>query len=268
MVQKFVMKRKFWICTVVLLLIFPLAGHGQVRWKILRYEAGVGLGSVHSFTDIGPSENSALNFFNGTRPNLTVDLRYKLGPKSALKIDLGYMLMGGTDVDSDSHFRPGGGWAFRTHAIEHTLRLELYILGERRFRSSTAIYGRKGMINNFKKVNLYLFAGAGGIISKGKVFEAGDPKSELIGLTGYDNNFLWNPVFPGGIGAKYAYSTRISFGAEAGVRYTLTDFLDAYSDPYWGSYDDYYYIVSFKMIYKIRAGRNGLPVFKKSGLHY
>ena len=105
-------------------------------------------------------------------------------------------------------------------------------------------------------------------MTKAKVFEKGNHKNELTGFEGYNNNLLWNPVFPAGIGVKYNYSKRWDLGAEVGLRYTFTDLLDGYSDPYWGDYNDYYYLISVKAIYKIRAGRNGLPTLKKYGLYY
>ncbi len=256
------MLRKFWICLVALLLVLPLAGYSQM-WRIMRYEAGVGLGSIHSFTDIGPAQKLVPDFFNGTRPNLSVDARFKIDPFWAIKLDLAYLMFGGADVTADTHYRPDYDYAFNTQAFEHTLRIEYYILGEaRRGGGSSGIYNRKAMLNTFNTLYLYVFAGAGGVMSKAKMFEKGNPANELTGTTGYNNNLLWSPVFPGGIGVKYSYSAWWTFGLEAGLRITLTDFLDGYNDPYYGDYNDFYYLISVKAIYRLRAGRNGLPTFR------
>jgi hypothetical protein len=48
-----------------------------------------------------------------------------------------------------------------------------------------------------------------------------------------------------------------------GVRYTMSDFLDGYNDPYYGDFKDYYYQISVKAIYRLRSTRNGLPIFKR-----
>ncbi len=262
------MRRKLWICTFTLMFMFPLVGHSQMLWRILRYEAGIGLGSVHSFTDIGPAQKTGLNFFNGTRPNLTVEARYNLGPAVSVKLDLAYLMFGGSDVTKDTHYRPEYDWAYNTHAFEHTIRFEYYFFDTGRSRYSGAMFNRKGMVNRFNTMQFYVFAGAGGIMTKAKIYEKGNSDNELTDIEGYNTNLLWNPVVPAGIGAKYFFNSRWSFGGEVGLRYTFTDLLDGYADSYWGDYNDYYYLISVKAIYRIRAGRNGLPTFKRYGMYY
>ncbi|MEZ5072773.1 MAG: hypothetical protein R2751_17915 [Bacteroidales bacterium] len=266
------MTKKFRVLVLFVLVLLPLNSQAQMLWRILRYEGGVGLGSVQPFTDIGPASNEFSNFFNGTRPNLTLDFRYKLDPMVALKLDLGYVWIGGRDVASDNHARPIPGtlgnadflYAFGTHAFEHTIRLELYALGDGRFRTSGAIYNRKGMLNDFNTLYVYGFIGAGGVLHKSKVYEAGNRGNDLSGqVEGVNTNLLWTPVIPIGIGVKYSISSKWTVGGEIGYRYFMGDFLDGYSDSYFSEYDDYYYLLSAKILYRIRAGRSGLPTFKK-----
>ena len=78
-------------------MILPVSSMGQT-WRIMRYEAGIGLGSVHSFTDIGPAQKIGSNFFIETRPNVDVNARFKIDPLWNISLDLAYMMFGGAGV--------------------------------------------------------------------------------------------------------------------------------------------------------------------------
>jgi hypothetical protein len=257
------MRRKYWLVIVLAALLFPENAEGQGYWRLIRWEVGVGLGSIHPYTDIGPAQNELTNFFNGVRPNLDLSFGYKLNPLFAVCLNGGYVMIGGTDVDDDSHLRPDFNWQYTTHAFEHTIRFEYYPFRHWQKRYSSAMYTRRGMVKHFDTWDLYIFAGAGGLLSKAKVYEEGNPSNEITGWNGYNNHLMWNPVFPGGLGIKYTWSSDLIFSAELAGRYTLFDFLDGYSDPYWGDYNDYYYMFNLRVIYKLYTKRNGLPTFVK-----
>ncbi len=173
---------------LVLLLLLPLNGEAQILWRILRYEGGIGLGSVRFHTVIGPAQGEFSNFFDGSRPSFSLDLRYKLDPNVCLKLDLGYVWLSGRDVEDDSHMRPPPGddsrhdfyYAFNTNAFEHTIQLDSYALGDGCMRTSGAIYNRKGMLNDFNTLYVYGFIGAGRVLHQTGMLEAGNKANELI----------------------------------------------------------------------------------------
>lgn len=257
------MKKKSLILLLLALLLVPVPGKGQAFWKLVRYELGAGLGSIHPFTDIGPANKELLNFFNGSRPNLSVSFSYKLDPLFMLTLNAGYLMFSGADVDASTHFRPDYHWQYSTHSMEHTLRLEYYPLGARGKRTSMALFNRRGMLNHFNTVDFYFFVGAGGLLSKASLYEKDNPANELSGVTGYNGDLLWTPTFPGGAGIKLTWSSFWTFAAEIGYRYYFGDFLDGYSDPYYGDYKDTYYVFNLKAIRRLQTKRNGLPTFRR-----
>jgi hypothetical protein len=147
-------------------------------------------------------------------------------------------------------------------AFQHVVRAEYYILGDARTFISGAIYNRRGMINNYNKLYVYVFGAAGGVLSKAKVKDLNNNGEEPLNNPGYNNNMVYSPVFPLGGGVKVSLDPRWTIGLEIGYQFTLTDFLDGYSSQ-WSQYNDSYYLTSVKAVYKIRNDRRGVPVFRK-----
>jgi hypothetical protein len=126
------------------------------------------------------------------------------------------------------------------------------------------------MVNNYSKVFVYLFAGAGGVFFNPvplegfkdkleKIKEIDNPSEEV--LAAYKDNYSkFAPVFPVGVGLKYAIDAKWSLGLELGRRFTTTDYIDGYSNPVYSKHNDTYYIGSFKVIYKVRTKRHGKPI--------
>ena len=241
-----------------LLILFSVDGFGQ-RWKLRRYEVGFGVGSTHSHVDIGPQNKEINNFFNGARPNVSLDVRFKISPSFAVNLDLGYLNMAGKDIDEPTR---GRNYSFVSHNFEHTVRGEYYILGEGRAFGSQANYNRRGMVNNYNKVYLYVFTGFGGIMSKGSVKDMDNGDLPPDGNPGYDNNMHYGLVIPVGAGLKYTISAVWSLNLEAGYRWSSSDYLDSYASAF-SKYNDNYYTTSFKALYKIRNNRKGRPIFRK-----
>jgi hypothetical protein len=252
------MKRTFWILIAALLLLTATDASGQ-RWKLRRYEAEVYASLVSFHGDIGLADRPLANNFNGMRPSIGVIPRFLIRRDLAVSLDLGYLMYGGKDEEGSSHNRL---YSFNTNAFQHFARLEYYVLGEVGGRGGSAIYNRRGMVNNYNKLYLYVYAGAGGILSKAKVKDLNNNGEEPLENPGYDNGFKYSAGFPVGGGIKFSIDPRWSVAVELGYQFTLSDYLDGYSSQY-SKYNDSYYLTSVKAIYRIRNDKNGRPVFSK-----
>jgi hypothetical protein len=239
------------------LLILASADAGAQRWRLMRYEADIYLAGVSFHGDIGLADKPLANMINGFRPSVGIAPRFYLRRNVAVSLDLGYLMYGGKDEEGSSHNRL---YSFNSHAFQHFARIEYYILGEAGGRGGTAIYNRRGMINDFNRINLYVFGGAGGIMSKAKVKD--ENGEEPLSNPGYDHSLKYGAAFPVGAGFKMSIDPRWSVGLELGYQFTLSDWLDGYSSKY-SNYNDSYYLTTIKAIYRIRNDRNGRPIFTR-----
>lgn len=249
------MKKNHWIYIALIALLIPVSSNAQ-SWRLIRYEAGIGLGTTHTFMDIGSDQFGIKSFrLAGTRPNLFFDASYQIMQDLAIQLDLGYIQLSGKDPDSR-----GRGLSFVTHSFEPVIRAEYNIFGAGRAFGSRALFNRRGMVNNYNTIYMYAFAGAGGILTKATVKELNG--EEAVGRSGYDNNLHFGVVFPMGIGFKYVFNSEWALGVEIGGRFALTDYLDGYKTQ-WSQYNDRYILTNVKAIYKIRNDRRGVPQFSR-----
>jgi hypothetical protein len=91
-------------------------------------------------------------------PALGVIPRFMIRENLAVSLDLGYLMYGGKDEEGSSH---GRLYSFTSHAFQHVARVEYYIIGAQTAPITGAIYNRRGMINNYNKLYVYLFGGVG-----------------------------------------------------------------------------------------------------------
>lgn len=252
------MKNKFWIPIIVLLILTSFDGYGQ-RWKLRRYQADLYVGAVSFHGDIGLANKPLMNNINGLRPSVGLKSMFRITQDINVSLDLAYIMYGGKDQEGSSH---GRDYSFNSHAFQHVARVEYFIMGDSRRFISGAVYNRKGMINDYNKLYVYVFGGAGGVLSKSKVKDLNNGGEEPLDNPGYNNNMVYTAVFPVGAGVKWAIDARWSIGVEIGYQFTLSDYLDGYSSE-WSKYNDSYYLTSVKAIYHIRNDRNGRPMFKK-----
>lgn len=253
------MKKHLWIPLIAILLLLSADGYGQ-RWKLRRYEADLYISAVSFHGDIGLAHKPLLNNFNGLRPNVGLKTGFKIMQDLTVSLDLGYIMYGGKDEPGSSH---GRNYSFTSQAFQHTVRMEYYIIGDSRSFISGAIYNRRGMINNYKKLYLYVFAGGGGVLSKSKVKDLNNGGEEPLANPGYDNSMNYAFILPLGGGIKFALNPRWSIGAEIGYQFTNSDLLDGYSKEGLSMYNDSYYLTCIKAIYRIRNNRQGVPVFTR-----
>ncbi len=252
------MKHKFLITVIALLLLTSLDGYSQ-RWRLRRYEADLYVGAVMFHGDIGLAHKGFLNNFNGMRPSIGFKPSFKINQDFVVSLDLAYLMYGGKDEVGSSHNR---NYSFNSHAFQHVVRAEYYLIGDSRTFVSGAVYNRKGMVNNYNKIYQYFFVGAGGLLSKATVKDLDNNGEEPIDNPGYNNNSNYAFVFPLGAGVKWSLDPRWSVGAELGYQFVTSDYLDGYSSKF-SKYNDSYFLASVKAIYKIRNDRKGKPIFKK-----
>ena len=242
---------------VLLMLILPMVSHAQ-HWKLRRYEPYIGIGTTSFYGDIGGSSstNTAMGFkdiqLQYSRPSLVLGLRYKLESDMALKFNMVYGFVAANDDGSRNDAR---NYAFSSTIFEPSLQFEYYLLSEGRSFISTALFNKRGMVNNYSRLYIYLYGGLGAVFF--------DPKPLKDFVSQFDDNFTkFGVAIPVGIGLKYSIDANWSLGLELGRRFTTTDYIDGYTSKF-SDHKDTYYIGTFNAIYKIRTDRGGRPLFRR-----
>ncbi len=269
------MKKTIVLSTIFIFIVISVAD--AQRWRSRRYEAYFGAGTANLYSDIGGTSPTE-DFFRlkdiqikTTRPALSGGFKYKLNHLIYLRTNFTGAYFSGNDLGTENAIaRPGGGYKYQSWVFEPTAQVEFYILPEDFAMGSMAMYNRKGMVNGFSQLYVYLFAGGGGILNFPTVTQMN---------TGIEvNGDEWEPeggfdfrrfgvVFPFGIGVKYSISSYWTGSLEFGRRYTLTDYVEGYTSRFSNSADMYDF-VTFTASYKIRTNREGWPViFRKTGLN-
>lgn len=228
------------------------------RWKLRRYEASAGFGTLNFFGDIGGTadKNNLIGFkdiqLKFTRPSFSLDAGYRLTEDLNLKMKFLFGFIAGDDLNSRND---GRNFAFTSTIFEPSLQLEYYIIPESKSYSSSAIFNKRGMINNYAQFSAYVFAGLGGVLSNPK------PRKDFVHV--FDDNFSkFGLAFPIGLGGRYSIDSQWSLKFELGRRFTLTDYIDGYTSKF-SKHKDTYYVSTFGVVYKFRTTRSGLPSLKK-----
>jgi len=247
----------------ILLTVFTVSSYGQ-KWKLRRYEASICIGTSNFYGDIGPSSNTETGMFKDvqlqyTRPSMALGLRYKLAGDMAVKMNLIYGFVKGSDLGSLNWGENHRSYSFTSTIFEPSFQFEYYLIPESRSTGSAALFNRRGMVNNYSKVYLYLFGGIGGVIGNPYIK---DSTGIIVPLKSFSK---FGIAFPLGIGLKYTIDSKWSLGFELGRRFTTTDYIDGIKPPS-SQHKDIYDFGMFSAIYKIKTDRRGMPIFgKKSG---
>jgi hypothetical protein len=241
----------------VVFLFLSLSSNAQ-PWKMLRYEAALGIGSTNVYGDLGGAPNAqSLLFirditFRGTRPSIYGAVRYKIDPRTTLKFNIIYGFSKTNDFAGSRN--EGREFVSTSNLIEFSGQYEFYFLQEERRLRSTAMFDRRGMVNNYSTFGAYVFAG--------------------LGATAYWSNLeiqrreydVYKPgpsvtlALPIGFGIRYILSSQWLLGWELGYRHTLSDYLDGIKTP-WSHNTDVYWISSLTLSYRIPTSRRNLPEF-------
>ncbi len=245
-----------------LLIFFLLACLGSPvsgqRWKLRRYEVGLGIGTTQVFGDIGGTA-SANNWYglkdikiNETRLAFAGCGRYRIDPRYSIKLNTILGFGSGTDAGS----RNDRGRKYSTTIFELSTQLEYNLFAEENHFRSMAMFNRKGMVNNYSTFNAYAFLGIGALYFKPK-FSSSQPLDPKIDIhTGYSNIAA---VFPVGLGLKYIIDDRWLVNAELGYRFTTTDFIDGYTQSADSKHNDVYYFLTLSAHYRLKTARSNLP---------
>ena len=224
------------------------------RWKLKRYEAIAGIGTLNLFTDLGVANYESLLGIklNVTRPDIYGAVRYKFSHSFSGKFGLAYGYGHSQDVTNE-RYEGTSGFKSNTHMIEPAVTAEYYIKKEQRRYKSVAIYNRRGMLNDYSTFGIYVYGGLAGLYYKANYNFEPRPsdKTKASGFT------LAVPV---GIGFKYIYSDKIVFGYEIGPRYVFSDFLDGIK-PAASKSNDVYWLTTFYLAYKLKTSRRNIPLF-------
>jgi opacity protein-like surface antigen len=247
-------------------MLLSFQGFAQ-KWKLTRYEFMFGIGPANYFGDIGGSASTS-NWYGikdisikTTRPSFFGAARYKIKENMSIKVNMDLLFLGGNDNGSKQQILYGATYAFNTIAFEHSAQFEYSFLTEDRHRYSFALFNRRGMVNNFSRINFYAYAGIGGLAFKPYISGTSKtPQNDLV-----SNSFGYTAVIPAGLGLKYVYSNRMSLNAEWGARYSLSDYLDGLSSK-TSHFPDVYYLTTIALVYRIRSDRRGYPIlFRNNG---
>jgi opacity protein-like surface antigen len=249
------MKNHIYILLLLLLLV-PLISNAQ-RWKRTRYEVLGGIGPSLFFGDLGGADKDGQHFMSdidmqSTRYHLMIGIRYKIKEKMALKLNLIYGRLHGSDKYTESG-RTIRNVTMATGIFEPSVQFEYSILKER--------LGARYTFRNLSRfklsyVNTYVFLGLGGLYF--------NPKPEYTNAKSNNQKKYskFNLSIPLGLGFKYAINRRTCLGLEYGQRYTTTDYIDGTSQitPGNKSHDSYSFL-TLSVTYKLKTARSGLPKF-------
>lgn len=241
-----------------LLLSFILTEVNGQRWKLRRYEAGFGIGTIQIFGDIGGTADKnnlfGLKDINFSENNLALTgrMRYKINTSMSVKAVLNYGRGQGTDAGSKND----RGRSYKTSLFEFSGHYEYYFLKEDKRYRSAAIYSRKGMLNNYSSFAAYMFIGAGVTLSKSTHGTA-----TVLPQDDYKETRVIAPAIPFGIGVKYIIDDRLFINGDLGYRYSLSDYLDGYKQAWNSKYNDVYYFLLISVNYRLKTTRRGWPAF-------
>ncbi len=169
----------------------------------------------------------------------------------AIKFNLVFGWLSGSDAGSKNAKR---GFSFNSYISEQSLQYEYSFLKEDVRRTSYALFNKRGMMNNYSKLNGYFFAGLGGVLYKPVFSGNPEPKVDVI-----NTNPGYTMVIPAGIGFKMIYNNYTAIGIEFGGRYTFSRYLDGFNSIY-SKARDIYYFGNISLIYRIKTSRKGIPI--------
>ncbi len=237
---------RFWSVIVLMFIyLIPTDTHAQ-KWKRRPWDATMGIGSTNFFGDLGGGQGDAAHFmgikdldFAATRPVLQLGLRYRFMERFSARWNIAGGMIGADDELSGHPGRKSRNLHFRSMIFESNAQLEFYFIKE-----EIAARYRYSSVTGWNSISAYLFMGIGGVYFnpqaeyEGKWYNLQPLGTEGQGLEGAPAKYSrFAAVFPGGIGVKYTIDRYWSVGAEFGVRYTTSDYIDDTSGSYYNSDD-------------------------------
>jgi OOP family OmpA-OmpF porin len=246
------------ILLIIVLIVSSLTqiSMGQI-WKLRRYEVGAGIGDSQIFGDIGGTFAED-NWFGlrdiqigETRPAIHLYARYKIDHFFSTKINLIF----GNGYGSDETSGLLRQRSYKATFGELSANLEYYFIKELRSYRSYGGYRRIGMLNNYNMVAAYVFAGTGFAYSYSshdyiEVWETRDDYRP-------GGNFI--PIASIGLGLKYIIDDHWILAGELGYRYTISDYMDGYTQTLNSEFNDVYYVLDISIVYRLKTTRRNIP---------
>lgn len=191
-----------------------------------QHEVGLSIGLSTYQGDLAPDN------IQGSIGNLHAAFggfyRYNVNNFIAAKLGINYGRLSADDAESEAVAKQRRNLSFRSTILEAGLTFEWNILGYQ--------------AHNYARVfSPYLFAGVAGFKYNPKAFydnawvELQPLSTEGQGLSEYPERETYSLIqvsFPAGLGFKYALTDQWNIGIEAGMRFTLTDYIDDVSTTY------------------------------------
>lgn len=247
-----------WFGAALLTIVFSFQASSQ-QWKLKRIEGILGIGTTNVYSDLGgaPNASSLLIFkditFRSTRPSIYGGLRYRVNPRTSVKMSFIYGYSKTSDYEgSRNELR---AFSSVTQLFELSGNYEYYLLPEFRIVKSAAMFNRRGMINDYSRLGVYVFTGLAGTMFWPDLDlpepRPGDEYHNKMGLTG---------AIPVGAGFKIIISDKWMLGYEIGYRQSFSDFMDGFKSP-WSKRWDGYWLSSVNLIFRIPTSRRGIPIF-------
>jgi hypothetical protein len=241
-----------------ILLSLLLANFSNAQsWKAAKLEVFGGVTAFQYFGDIGGAAGDVnlLGLLDidllATRPGVSLGARYHISKPIQLKAAYSFGILSKSDVNSRNEER---NFAFSTMINELAIMGEYYLIPESDDNYYYNIMQVRGGLRHFRQpFSLYVTLGIGGF------HYSVTPKDQLATSTRFSQSSSIGTFVPLGIGVKYAFLPKLSFGVELLGRLTSTNELDGYDSPY-ASYNDYYHSILFKVNYKIHTGRKPGPI--------
>jgi hypothetical protein len=247
-----------WFVTLLFsfILFIPLSAQ---QWKLKRIEGILGIGTTNVYSDLGGAPNAtSLLFikditFRTTRPSVYAGLRYRMNPRTSAKISFIYGYSKTSDYKGSRN--ENRDFSSVTQLLEISGNYEYYILPEFHVMRSAAMFNRRGMINDYSSLGIYLFTGLGATLYWPDLkFEERRPDDK------YKENMGFTGAIPLGAGFKLIISDKWMFGYEIGYRQSFSDLMDGFQSP-WSKRWDGYWISTINLIFRIPTSRRGLPIF-------
>ncbi len=247
-----------WISTAILVVLLAIPASAQ-QWKLKRMEGILGIGTTNVYSDLGgaPDASSLLFIkditFRSTRPSIHAGVRYRINPRSSVKTAFTYGFSKTSDFKGSRNEQRS--FSSVTQLFEIAGNYEFYLLPEFRVMRSAAMFNRRGMINDYSRIGIYVFTGIAGILYWPEL-ELPEPRPD----DEYRTKMGFTGAVPVGAGFKIIVSDKYMVGYEIGYRQSFTDFMDGFVPPSSKRWDGYW-ISSINLIYRIPTSRRGIPLF-------
>lgn len=232
--------KNFLILIVSLLIVQAAYSQFSANWRKMRHEVFVGAGTSNFLGDLGGSDGVAthdvrdLNFMS-SRWSFQAGYGYKLAERWTVRGSFYYARLYGDDALTNEVNRNGRNLRFRTPILDLTATIDFSIIPEK--------YGNKMGLKRSNRLrntpNLYIFTGISGFWFNPRAEKDGKWYSlQPLGTEGqgvvptrpkYSRIALAIPL---GIGVNYVIERDWGIGAEFGLKYTSTDYIDDCSGTY------------------------------------